>query len=59
MISGSMLEGHQALIVIYNLRKFVKKGKGFKPGSVTVEREKTLWIELKEERLSRLKGGPN
>jgi len=42
--------------VIYTLRKFVKKGKGFKPGSVTVEREKSLWIELKEERLNRLKG---
>jgi len=45
--------------VIYTLRKFVKKGKGFKPGSVTVEREKSLWIELKEERLKRLKGGTN
>ncbi|HSF08969.1 MAG TPA: NFACT family protein [Nitrospirales bacterium] len=42
--------------VIYTLRKFVKKGKGFKPGSVTVEREKSLWIELKEDRLNRLKG---
>lgn len=42
--------------VIYTLRKFVKKGKGFKPGSVTVEREKSLWIELKEDRLKRLKG---
>ncbi|MDH3504541.1 MAG: NFACT family protein [Nitrospirota bacterium] len=45
--------------VIYTLRKFVKKGKGFKPGSVTVEREKSLWIELKEERLKRLKGESN
>ncbi|MEJ2231857.1 MAG: NFACT RNA binding domain-containing protein [Nitrospirales bacterium] len=43
--------------VIYTLRKFVKKGKGFKPGAVTVEREKSLLIELKEERLERLKGG--
>jgi len=42
--------------VIYTLRKFVKKGKGFKPGAVTVEREKSLWIELKEDRLERLKG---
>ncbi|HNP59632.1 MAG TPA: NFACT family protein [Nitrospirales bacterium] len=42
--------------VIYTLRKFVRKGKGFKPGSVTVEREKSLWIELKEDRLKRLKG---
>jgi predicted ribosome quality control (RQC) complex YloA/Tae2 family protein len=45
--------------VIYTLRKFVKKGKGFKPGSVTVERETSLWIEFKEERLERLKRGPN
>ena len=45
--------------VIYTLRKFVRKGKGFKPGSVTVEREKTLWIELKDDRLNRLKGGTN
>ena len=45
--------------VIYTLRKFVKKGKGFKPGSVTVEREKSLWIELKEDRLKRLKGETN
>jgi predicted ribosome quality control (RQC) complex YloA/Tae2 family protein len=30
--------------VIYTLRKFVRKGKGFKPGSVTVEREKSLLI---------------
>ena len=43
--------------VIYTLRKFVRKGKGFKPGSVTVEREKSLWIEVKEDRLNRLKGG--
>ncbi|WNM63168.1 Rqc2 family fibronectin-binding protein [Candidatus Nitrospira neomarina] len=45
--------------VIYTLRKFVRKGKGFKPGSVTVEREKSLWIELQEDRLNRLKGGTN
>lgn len=43
--------------VIYTLRKFVKKGKGFKPGAVIVEREKSLWIELKEDRLERLKSG--
>ena len=42
--------------VIYTLRKFVKKGKGFKPGAVMVEREKAIWIELKEDRLQRLKG---
>jgi len=42
--------------VIYTLRKFVKKAKGQKPGAVTVEREKSLWVELKEERLERLKG---
>lgn len=43
--------------VIYTLRKFVKKGKGSKPGAVSVEREKSLWIELKDERLERLKDG--
>lgn len=43
--------------VIYTFRKFVKKGKGLKPGAVMVEREKSLWIELKEDRLERLKGG--
>ncbi len=43
--------------VIYTLRKFVKKGKGLKPGAVMVEREKSLWIELKEDRLNRLKRG--
>ncbi|MDH4195215.1 MAG: NFACT family protein [Nitrospirota bacterium] len=42
--------------VMYTLRKFVRKGKGFKPGAVTVEREKSIWIELKEDRLERLKG---
>ena len=42
--------------VIYTLRKFVKKSKGFKPGTVMVEREKSIWIELKEERVKRLKG---
>ena len=45
--------------VIYTLRKFVKKAKGFKPGAVTVEREKSIWIELKEDRLQRLKGLPS
>lgn len=43
--------------VIYTLRKFVKKAKGQKAGTVMVEREKSIWIELKEERLERLKGG--
>ncbi len=42
--------------VIYTLRKFVKKAKGQKPGTVTVTRDKSLWIELKDERLERLKG---
>lgn len=43
--------------VIYTLRKFVKKVKGQKPGAVMVDREKSVWIELKEERLARLKEG--
>ncbi len=43
--------------VIYTLRKFVKKSKGLKPGAVMVEREKSIWIEVKEDRLKRLKGG--
>ncbi len=43
--------------VIYTLRKFVKKSKGMKAGAVQVTREKSLWIELKKERLDRLKGG--
>ena len=42
--------------VIYTLRKFVKKGKGLKAGAVIVEREKSLWIEVKADRLERLKG---
>ena len=42
--------------VIYTHRKFVKKAKGQKAGSVTVSREKSIWIECKEERLERLKG---
>ena len=42
--------------VIYTLRKFVKKGKGLKPGAVMVDREKSVWIELKTDRLERLKG---
>ena len=45
--------------VIYTLRKFVKKAKGHKAGTVMVEREKSIWIELKEDRLARLKGGTN
>jgi predicted ribosome quality control (RQC) complex YloA/Tae2 family protein len=45
--------------VIYTLRKFVKKAKGHKAGTVMVEREKSMWIELKEDRLARLKGGTN
>ena len=42
--------------VIYTYRKFVKKGKGLKPGAVMVEREKSVWIEVKPDRLERLKG---
>ena len=45
--------------VIYTLRKFVKKAKGFKPGAVHVTRDKSLWIELKEDRLERLKSTPS
>jgi predicted ribosome quality control (RQC) complex YloA/Tae2 family protein len=45
--------------VIYTLRKFVKKAKGQKPGAVMVDREKSFWIELKNERLERLKGNAN
>jgi predicted ribosome quality control (RQC) complex YloA/Tae2 family protein len=45
--------------VMYTLRKFVKKAKGHKAGTVMVEREKSMWIELKEDRLARLKGGTN
>ncbi len=41
--------------VIYTLRKFVKKAKGSKPGSVQVTRDKSMWIECKEERLEHLK----
>ncbi len=42
--------------VIYTFRKFVKKAKGQKAGSVQVTREKALWIEIQEDRLKRLKG---
>jgi predicted ribosome quality control (RQC) complex YloA/Tae2 family protein len=42
--------------VIYTLRKFVKKAKGQKPGAVHVTRDKSTWIEVKKERLERLKG---
>ena len=45
--------------VIYTLRKFVKKAKGQKPGAVQVTRDKSMWIECKEERLERLKGNPS
>ncbi len=41
--------------VIYTHRKFVKKARGQKAGTVTVSREKSIWIEIKEERLARLK----
>ncbi|WP_447971509.1 Rqc2 family fibronectin-binding protein [Nitrospira sp. M1] len=43
--------------VIYTLKKFVKKSKGLKAGAVHVTREKSVWIELKKDRLDRLKGG--
>jgi len=45
--------------VIYTLRKFVKKAKGQKPGAVHVTRDKSMWIECKDERLERLKGNPS
>ena len=45
--------------VIYTLRKFVKKSKGQKPGAVQVTRDKSLWIECKDDRLERLKGTPS
>jgi predicted ribosome quality control (RQC) complex YloA/Tae2 family protein len=45
--------------VIYTLRKFVKKAKGQKPGVVQVTRDKSMWIECKDERLERLKGNPS
>ena len=41
--------------VIYTLRKFVKKTKGQKPGAVQVTRDKSLWVDLQEDRLARLK----
>ena len=41
--------------VIYTLRKFVKKPKGLKAGAVQVTREKSLWVEIKDERLHRLR----
>ena len=45
--------------VIYTLRKFVKKSKGQKPGTVQVTQDKSIWIECKDERLERLKGIPS
>ena len=42
--------------VIYTLQKFVKKAKGQKPGTVHVTRDKSIFIECKEDRLKRLKG---
>ncbi len=41
--------------IIYTLRKNVRKPKGAKPGSVTVTREKSLWIFVNQARLDRLK----
>jgi predicted ribosome quality control (RQC) complex YloA/Tae2 family protein len=41
--------------VSYTLRKYVKKVKGKPPGTVTMTQEKTLYVELDEERLKRLK----
>ncbi|RMH02947.1 MAG: fibronectin-binding domain-containing protein [Nitrospirae bacterium] len=41
--------------VMYTLRKFVRKAKGQQPGAVIVSREKSLWVELDDERLARLK----
>ena len=45
--------------VLYTLRKFVKKAKGQKPGTVHVTRDKAMWIEVIEERLERLKRTPH
>ncbi len=42
--------------VTYTLRKFVKKAKGQKAGAVHITREKSIFIEVKQDRLDRLKG---
>ncbi len=41
--------------VIYTRKKWVKKAKGKPPGTVTVTREKALWINLDKTRLQALK----
>jgi len=41
--------------VAYTLRKYVKKVKSERPGTVTITQEKNLYIELDETRLKRLK----
>ena len=41
--------------VSYTLRKYVKKVKGKPPGTVTMTQEKNVYVELDEERLTRLK----
>lgn len=41
--------------VIYTRNKWVKKAKGKPPGTVTVTREKALWISLDKTRLQALK----
>ena len=41
--------------VIYTRRKWVRKAKGASPGSVTVTREKSLFIRLDKTRLDALK----
>jgi hypothetical protein len=36
-------------------RTFIKKGNGFKPVAAQVTRNKSLWIEVKHDRLEQLK----
>lgn len=41
--------------ILYAPRKYVRKPKGAKPGSVTVTRGKSVWIAVDQARLERLK----
>ena len=41
--------------VIYTRKKWVKKAKGKPPGTVTVTREKSMWVSLDKTRLQALK----
>lgn len=40
--------------VIYTYKKYVRKVKGGKPGSVLVTQDRSLWIQVDSERLTRL-----